>query len=169
MRQQRSKTHQASQTPRRTRRIHDEAHDPFAAHEKPRDPTVCPRCGALFRRGRWMWGEAPADAHASPCPACRRIEEGYPAGVVVAEGAFVAAHLDEIRGLAANLEEREKAEHPLKRILAVHEEGGRLRIETTDHKLAEAIGGSLHAAYAGELVRSPAEPGDLVRLTWRRD
>jgi hypothetical protein len=55
----------------------DDAYRPGA---KPRGTVHCPKCGALFRKGRWVWAAAPAGAHKHRCPACLRIAEGSPAG-----------------------------------------------------------------------------------------
>jgi hypothetical protein len=43
--------------------------------------------------------------------------------------------------------------------------------ETTDGKLAHAIGRALHKAYAGKLEHTPttAEKENLVRVRWLRD
>ena len=65
---------------RRDRLIRERVHDPYQAREKLPDPTVCRDCGAMYRRGRWIWGSAPADAHVAQCPACHRIQDGYPEG-----------------------------------------------------------------------------------------
>lgn len=169
MSRERSKTHPAASQPRpdRTRSEHDETfHHP--GHKLP-EPTACTRCGAVYRNGRWTWGSAPADAHRHTCPACDRIEKDYPAGIVTIRGAFAAAHRDEILGLARNLEEHEKAEHPMNRILKVDDQAATLVISTTDPHLARGIGDALHHAYQGQLdYQYPDDAGDLLRVSWER-
>lgn len=154
---------------RRDKRIEDTRHDPYRDKKKPHDPTGCPDCGACFRDGRWTWRAAPVDAPRLSCPACRRIHDDYPGGYLSLEGAFVAAHADEIRGLVHNVEEREKSQHPLHRVMAVKGEGEGLLVTTTDAHLAHAIGKALHHAYQGTLDATYAEGEALLRATWRRD
>ena len=169
MRRKRSKTHEAASLPRTDRRIQEHEGDTYGLREKLPDPTVCTSCGAMYRRGRWTWGAPPVDAHRTSCPACRRIQDDFPAGLVIVEGEFAASHREEIVGLAHNLEEREKKEHPLKRILRVAgPEGGPLEIATTDTHLARGIGDALHHAYQGELDTHYTDKENLLRVRWRR-
>lgn len=169
MARERSKDHPAASLPRMDRLIREEHGDAYGLPGKLPDPTACPTCGAVFRKGRWCWEEAPADAHRTHCPACRRVRDDYPAGVVHVEGEFAASHRDEIEGLARNLEEREKQQHPLKRILRIgdHPEGG-FEIATTDAHLARGIGEALHSAYQGELDYHHTEAENLLRVRWSR-
>lgn len=167
MRRKRSTTHSAASQPRPARRT------PAGAQaNKPTEGTVCPECAASYQGGRWSW-DTPAEATAEQvCPACQRIADGYPAGIVHVGGAFAASHRDEIEGLVRNVEQRERGEHPLKRVMAIEDadEGG-FAVTTTDAKLAEALGRALEKAYAGELVHAPttADRENLVRVRWTRD
>jgi NMD protein affecting ribosome stability and mRNA decay len=167
MRRQRSKIHPAATQPR-TDRTPDRQLDSYGLPGKLPDPTACTSCGAIYRDGRWTFGSPPADAHRTRCPACRRIEDDYPAGVVTVSGEFAAAHAEEIRRLARNVEAREKAEHALKRIMAIETEGGGLRIKTTDAKLARGIGEALQHAYRGELDYRMSEAENVMRVEWKR-
>ena len=90
MTRQRSTPHPASQVPRRSRRIHEEGPDKLP------EIAACPECQASYRKGRWTWKSAPADAYSHRCPACERIADDYPAGVVELDGGFIAAHRDEL-------------------------------------------------------------------------
>jgi hypothetical protein len=148
--------------------VYDRQLDAYGIRGKLPDPTTCSSCGAIYRDGRWAWGSPPADAHRVRCPACRRIEDDYPAGLVTISGEFAAAHADEIRNLARNVEEREKQEHPLKRIMAIEAGEGRLVVKTTDAKLARGIGEALHHAYHGELDYVMSEAENVLRVEWKR-
>jgi NMD protein affecting ribosome stability and mRNA decay len=143
--------------------------DPYARRAKPSDPTVCPHCGAVFQGGRWQWTQPPADAGRELCPACQRVRDDYPAGIVELSGSFVMTHLDEIRALVRHQEEAEKAEHPLNRIMRVRDLPEGLEIATTDIHLPRRIGEALRRAYHGDLDLSYVEEGYFLRLRWSRD
>ena len=95
--------------------------DPYRATAKPPEPTTCPSCGAVFKSGRWKWEQAPEDAYQQKCPACQRIQDQFPAGYVMIKGEFLADHRDEIIALITSKEDREKADHPLQRIMAIED------------------------------------------------
>lgn len=166
MRRQRSKTHAAASQPRAQKK--SQRGDPYARRKKLPDPSACTECHAIYRAGRWAWGAPPADAAQVVCPACQRIAERYPAAVVELRGAYVAPHRDALERLARNVEERERAEHPLKRIAWVEADRDGLDIATTDAKLARGIGTALRRAHRG-LLHVPASAREsLVRVTWTR-
>jgi len=150
------------------RRIHEPA--PGRSEKLP-ELAGCPRCGASYREGRWTWKSAPAGSYEHVCPACERIESDYPAGVVRVEGTFVGAHQGDLVGLMRNVEEREKSEHPLKRIMAIDEDSDGLTVKVTDGKLALSLGRALKKAYDGQLDQPPttADKENLVRVHWARD
>jgi NMD protein affecting ribosome stability and mRNA decay len=122
----------------------------------------------MYRDGRWIWGAAPADAQRTECPACRRSADDYPAGIVTLRGAFAAEHREEIRSLLRHVEERERKEHALKRIMAIREDGDALVVTTTDWRLARGIGEALHHAYQGELDQRFTEAENVTRVDWER-
>lgn len=153
---------------RRLKILNDAVYDPYQERGKLAEPSVCDDCGAVFHQGRWQWIAAPADASRSLCSACRRIQENLPAGCVSIEGPFAQSHHDELLRLARHLERREKAQHPLERIMAVDEEGGALVLTTTDIHLARTIGDALQNAYKGELDFYYNEDEYLLRVRWRR-
>ena len=143
-------------------------HDPYRAKGKLREPSVCSQCGAVFHKGRWQWLPVPEDAHRAVCPACSRIHDHYPAGFLTLQGEFFNTHHDEIIQLLKNLEKRERAEHPLKRIMAVEEKDGTALVTTTDIHLARSFGDALHHAYQGELEYHYNDAQYLLRLKWSR-
>jgi NMD protein affecting ribosome stability and mRNA decay len=153
---------------RKDRLIQEQVHDTYKMRNKLVEPTVCPGCGAIYRGGRWQWGEGPAGAQEATCPACHRIADKYPAGTVTLAGEFLQAHRDEILNLARNQEAKEKALHPLKRIIAIEEAGAELLITTTDPHLARGIGEAVNRAYNGELDFHYADESDILRVSWKR-
>ena len=143
--------------------------DAYRSARKPRGPMQCPRCGTVFRRGRWSWGAAPAGARRSLCPACRRIEERYPAGYVNISGSFSRAHRDEILQRVRNCEAREKAEHPLERIMAIETVSDGVLVSTTSVHLARMLAHRLQQSFKGDLSVSYNKEDNLLRARWSRE
>jgi NMD protein affecting ribosome stability and mRNA decay len=144
----------------------EQIHDAYKSKGKLPEPSVCTQCGAIFHEGRWQWGKAPAGAHQGICPACHRIHDHYPAGFLTLEGTFFQAHRDEIMRLVRNEEQRERAEHPLERIMDVEESDGEMLVTTTDIHLARRIGEAVHHAYQGELEFHYNPDENLLRVHW---
>ena len=143
-------------------------HDSYKAGRKLREPTRCPDCGAVFQSGRWIWGAAPAAAHAARCPACHRMHDRFPGGFVTLKGVFLQQHRDEILHLMRNHEAKEKAEHPLQRIMAIVDGADGVMVTTTDARLARDLAQALHKAYKGELEFHYNKEDNLLRATWTR-
>jgi NMD protein affecting ribosome stability and mRNA decay len=153
---------------RNDRLLQERNHDTYKSKRKLSGPTACPECGAVFHAGRWSWAAKPAGAHESLCPACRRVRDRYPAGYVTLAGKFTLDHHKEVLGLAHNVEAREKAEHPLKRIMDVQKQDEEVLITTTDMHLARSIGDALKHAYEGELAYQYTKEQNILRVSWRR-
>lgn len=143
-------------------------------------PTRCTDCGAVFSEGRW---HAPnptghrktnGNGHSAEpmpvvCPACHRIRDDVPAGVVHLSGSFVGQHADEIMRLIANESVRAANLNPLHRVMHVAPSGdGTVEVHTTDERLAQRIGKALHRAYSGEVKYCFVENEKLARVNWRR-
>jgi hypothetical protein len=154
---------------RRDRQINEVHHDAYRAHEKPKEPTVCPQCGVVFNAGLWAWAEKPAGAHEHLCPACHRIRDNIPAGWVELSGKFMTSHAAQVLTLAQNEEQRAKAEHPLERIMSVDKQADRTVVSTTDLHLARRIGEAVQRAFHGKLVVKYSEDESAVRVYWHKD
>ncbi len=155
--------------PVRIRNVQERRHDPYKLRGKLQEPTVCPQCGASYRNGRWTWDEAPSgDVNSQLCQACRRINDRYPAGELNIQGKFVGAHKQDILNLAKNIEEAERAAHPLNRLMDIEDLDDGVRITTTDIHLPRRIAEALDDAWNGELDMHYDEDGYFIRL-WRRD
>ena len=163
--------------PPRKRRIagraqDDHVVDTYKLRKKLADLTRCPKCGAIYHEGRWQWerGPLPSTAHEELCTACHRINDKYPAGVVTLRYPDLLGHKAEIVALARNLEEAEKSEHPLNRIMAVDEQAeDQLVITTTDIHLPRRIGEAVQRAFHGDLNVHYDQDNYFVRVDWRRD
>ena len=118
-------------------------------------------------RADGQWGQKPARAHEDLCPACRRFNEGLPAGIVTLHGAITPSRKDEVIGLARNEEDAEKGEHPLNCIFNIEDTAEGLVISTTDIHLPRRIGEALKRAFRGKLDMHFDEAGYFVRVDWR--
>ena len=143
--------------------------DSYRADEKLPDPTRCPSCNATFRKGKWTWAKAPADAAIHHCPACQRIRDGIPAGYVTLKGQFATEERIELLNLVKAREARAKAEHPLQRVISVEDVADGIQVTTTDSHLAGGIAHALHDAFHGTLDLAYSRDENLVRATWKPD
>ena len=153
---------------RHDRLLQEWEHDPYHSKLKLVEATVCSGCGAVYHHGRWQWVETSGTAHRALCPACHRIEDKVPAGFLTIAGGFAAEHREEITNLIRHVEQREKAEHPLKRIMDIESQPDGMLITFTDPHLARAAGVALRDAYQGELAIDYSAEAFMLRVSWRR-
>lgn len=153
---------------RHDRLLREWVHDPYKSKRKLREGTVCRECGAVFAAGRWQWLPRPADGQDGLCPACHRQKDHVPAGILTLRGPFLRDHREEILHLIRNLEEREKSEHPLKRIMSIEEGDEEVVVTFTDPHLARGAGEALEHAYHGDLDYQYVEEDVLLRVHWQR-
>lgn len=165
-------THQsrpAGFQPIRRDRLQQEAvHDSYKNKGKLSEPTLCTECGAVFHGGRWQWLPQPQKAQHTCCPACHRTRDAFPAGYVTITGDFIALHEQEILHLIQHHAEREKAEHPMQRIMNIEKTKFSTLVTTTDIHFARGIGDALHHAYQGELEYHYNPEQNLLRVNWSR-
>jgi len=154
---------------RRDQLRQERIHDTYKLTHKLAEPSVCKQCGAFYHAGRWQWGTPPAGAHEVVCPACARIRDHMPMGYVQLSGDYFATHRDELLRLVRHREEKEKAEHPLARIMAIEDQDdGSVLVTTTDSHLARDIGEALEHAHKGELEFHYNDADNLLRVFWQR-
>jgi NMD protein affecting ribosome stability and mRNA decay len=149
--------------------------DPYILEEGFKEPALCESCHALYRNKRWYLDpeefaavRGDPSVHQVVCPACQKIAEHYPEGVVTLRGAYLWDHEEEIRNILHNEEDKARAKNPLERIIRMDREGDELVIETTEEKLAEHLGRILHRAHHGALNIAWDQDHDLCRVTWER-
>jgi hypothetical protein len=102
-------------------------------------------------------------------PACRRIEDELPVGVVTLRGDFAREHKEEMIHLARRQEAAEKKEHPLNRIINIEESVEGIVITTTDIHLPRRIGQAIQRAFHGQIDDIFDKGGCFVRVNWTRD
>ncbi|MDD5761513.1 MAG: BCAM0308 family protein [bacterium] len=153
----------------------DRTRDPYISRKGPLEVGVCPECHAISRKKRWYMDEAEyvslarSGAVLRPCPACRKIADRFPSGVVSLRGKFLQTHRGEILAIAHNEERRARETNPLERIMEVRAGDEDVEILTTDEKLAQRIGREIRKAYRGTVSYKWSEDANLVRVNWSRD
>lgn len=153
---------------RRDRMVQEYQHDTYKLRGKLAEPTICTECGAVFHKGRWTWASRPDKAYEIVCPACMRVRDKYPKGLLTLKGSFKDEHTEEIMGLIRNTEEQEKQQHPLSRVMDLEQQHEGLVVTTTDTHLPRRIGEALHHAYHGDLQFHYDQDEDFIRITWVR-
>ena len=153
---------------RQDKMIKEKQHDVYKAKEKRPEPTLCSVCGALFVNGRWTWKVPVEKAHKATCPACRRIADRLPAGTIEMKGEFFDAHREEIINLIRNVEEQQKSEHPMERIMEISDGRGSTQVTTTGIHVARRIGEAVSRSYKGEYSLQYGDGEKTVRIVWER-
>ena len=104
MRRRRSAQHGAAPTPRPSRRNREEAPGKLP------EIAGCRHDRASYRNDRWTRETAPAGSYEHACPACERIADDHPTGLLPVGGDFAASQRNVLLRLLQNPEERELAE-----------------------------------------------------------
>jgi hypothetical protein len=150
--------------------LQEQVHDPYHSHVKPREATSCPQCGVRYRNGRWTMPASKVSAFKSQlCPACRRINDDYPAGELILAGSFPSKLQNEIIARIRHVEEAERQEHPLNRIIEIAEREDDVTITTTDIHLPHRIAHALHDAFGGKITTHYDRDGYFTRVLWERN
>ncbi len=150
--------------------LRERTHDPYYSQVKPRQATSCPQCGVRYRNGRWSMPVQKVSVFKSQlCPACRRINDQYPAGELILTGLFLREHQQEIIGRIRNVEEAERQEHPLNRIMEISDQDDGVRITTTDIHLPHRIAHALQDAFGGSMNTHYDREGYFARVLWERN
>lgn len=129
------------------------------------------RCGAVLHNKSWHQGTPHVHESGQTsivCPACQRIADHNPAGVVTLSGTFFSEHHTEIDQLLVTLTEHEATKNPLCRVIAMNRGDGGITIKTTNTKLAQKIGRTMFKTYGGDLAYRWRRGDELVRVSWSR-
>ena len=143
---------------------------PAESGRRPPEPSVCERCGAVFRRRAWHAGRAVPHAlltraHWVTCPACAQRRDATYLGRVRIVGPTVLAHEDLIRRRAENVAARAEATQPERRIVSIDWDGDALEILTTSQKLAHRVARELKEILGGRATYRWSDDGSLF-VTW---
>ena len=127
---------------------------------------VAENAAPSIHHGRWQWTNEFGAVNEDRCPACRRIADRLPAGILTLHGGFVQLHETEIFNLARNQEAAERSEHPLNRIADIERTDAGLVITTTDIHLPRRIGEAIKRAYRGTLDMHFDDAAYFMRADW---
>lgn len=152
------------------------APDSYSEKGAARSLSLCELCRSVYRNKRWyadpgLYEAAKRESHAveAICPACRRIREDVPGGIVTLKGSYVQTHKQELLNLIRNEEGRARGFNPLERVMSVRENGSAsLVVSTTNEKLAQRIGRAIKKAFHGEVAYNWSRDNKLVRVEWER-
>ena len=138
--------------------------------------SVCEGCHAVYRNKRWYADEAMYRSTSKEtavietvCPACLKIRDNYPGGIVTLKGSYVVTHRQELLNLVRNEEARARSINPLERVMSIKENGfGSLVVATTNEKLAQRLGRAIKKAFSGQVAYNWSHENKLVRVEWER-
>ena len=146
--------------------------DSYLIRKSYKEPTVCPRCGLVYRRRRWQRMpdfDAAKAVQRHKCPACRKEEDHYVMGIVQISGDFFKRRRDEMVNMLRNEEQKTSVHNPLDRIMNIAEDESGVRVETTSEKLAVHLGRTLYHAYGGDVEYRFSDEQKLARVYWHRE
>lgn len=150
------------------------ATDPYLPSSGSRGTAVCRVCGSIYHHKRWdleptvHLGDPTLAVVRVVCPACRKIRDRFPGGIVTLRGDFLRAHKDQVLRLVRNVERRASEVNPLQRIISIRDWGDGLEIRTTNERLAQRIGRELERACKGEVTYRWSRDNKFVRVEWNR-
>ncbi len=152
--------------------------DSYLPRGASRSVSVCEGCRAVYMNKRW-YTEGNVNETAllkNPeavkivCPACSKIRDNFPGGIVTLTGDYVLPHKQDLMNLIRNEEERARGFNPLERVMSVRENGyGSIVISTTNEKLAQRLGRAIKKAFHGEVTYRWSHDNKLVRVDWVRE
>ncbi len=157
------------------RRIIPSGTDPYLPWSGSREVLVCRRCHSFYFHKRWyLESDVPSPEIKKSvtgmivCPACRKIEDHFPGGIIILQGDFLKQHKEEILHRIHNEEGRAKNVNPLERVISIKDYGDRVEIHTTGERFAQRIGRELQRAYKGHASYHWSGDDKFVRVSWER-
>lgn len=135
------------------------------------EPALCKKCGALYRDKRWTAaGKEPGTASLPKvvCPACQRMADNNPGGIVTFAGDYLIAHEETILNAIKNIEAKSRGKNPMGRIMEISQDKNVLTIATTEDKLAQKLGREIFKSHRGELHYRWSHGENFVRVSWFR-
>ena len=150
-----------------------ESRDPYRPWGGQKALSFCRECGAVYGNKSWSLNPSFIPPKDRPvrgviCPACRKIRDGFPSGVITLEGGFLKAHKVEILNCVRNEEKRAGKFNPQERIIRIDDRGERVEIQTTSERFAQRIGREIARAFKGRTTYQWGSEDKFVRVAWHR-
>ena len=157
------------------RKSMDTSSDPYLLTRGLNGGAVCTKCHSVLQKKRWTINDELYIKKASMkgtvkvhCPACKKMKDRFPGGILKLGGNFLREHRDEIMKLVKNEEQRARGFNPLERIIGVSDIESGIEITTTNEKLAQRLGKSLQRSFQGKVVYKWSSGTKLLRAEWNR-
>jgi NMD protein affecting ribosome stability and mRNA decay len=157
------------------RKSMDTTQDPYILKVGNSKTALCRKCHATYQNKRWYISKELYDKKAGLkdtkillCPACLKIKDKFPGGIVKLKGAFLQDHETEIMNLIRNEEIRSMGFNPLERIIEIIHTREEIEVKTTNEKLAQRITRRLERAYQGKVEYKWSNGTKLLRAEWVR-
>lgn len=143
--------------------------DPYLQKRALPEGATCKGCGIVYHNKRWqverMAGGATCEVL---CPACQRVEDHNPGGVVTLSGPYLAVHKEEILNAIRQQEAKSRGKNPIGRIMEIKDDHGQITVTTTEDKLAQKLGREIYKSQKGELHYKWSHDLRMVRVEWMR-
>jgi NMD protein affecting ribosome stability and mRNA decay len=159
-----------------TRRKVESYEDPYLLEMNVDEVAVCKECHSVYIHKRWELESQASDDLAKAkhiveilCPACQKIRDRQPGGIVTLQGRFVQEHQEEIVNLLHSENDRAMRINPLERVMDIEKSDSTIVVLTTNEKMAQRIGQTIHKSYSGEVEYKWSKGTKLVRVNWHRD
>ena len=130
--------------------------------------AICRGCGLSYRNKRWQSERLEETSCEVLCPACQRMEDNNPGGVVTLSGPYLASHKEEILNAIKQEEAKSREKNPIGRIMEIKDEEGTITVTTTEDKLAQRLGREVYKSQKGELHYQWSHDQHMVRVEWMR-
>lgn len=164
-------------TYKQTQKKKRSAPDPYLPKGASRKISVCEGCHAVYKNKRWYADYGVYDAAIKVagtativCPACAKIRDNFPGGIVTLKGGYALPHKDELMHLVKNEEALARRNNPLERVMSIKEDGyGNIVVSTTNEKLAQKIGRAITKAHRGKVTYCWSHDNKLARVDWVRE
>ncbi|MBN1695522.1 ATPase [candidate division WOR-3 bacterium] len=150
--------------------------DPYLREVNYKEPNICPSCKAVYHNKRWQFDDKlehkiklESNYGRKKCPACRKIHDNYPMGLVFISGDFIGQHNKEILSTVKSEEKRAIGKNPLERIMVIEKtDANQYVIKTTTDTLAQRIGKILNNSYKGKIEYKFSEGQKILQVFWSR-
>lgn len=135
------------------------------------EPTMCERCGAVYRNKTWRAGERTRSTSLvgigwTLCPACAQVEDQEYFGRVRVTAPLDPDRERDVRHRIWRVEGRARYTQPERRTVRIDQGREGLEILTTSQKLAHRIARELEKAFGGKARYTWSDREGALDATW---